>query len=164
MAKKTLDKDTAFVVGEDKILNYILAFLFFAIFMYGFIDAVRRRFINIDYQSYFLTLALLPAYLFFKKGSSRKAHIRVNKTGLYHHEQLITNWPHFINAYITQKEKKGFFELQDHFLLVVEYKKEEDKKGFRKNIPLTNTQNKSEEQVLEAVLFFWKEYRNDAGR
>jgi len=28
-----------------------------------------------------------------------------------------------------------------------------------KKIPLTNTQNKSEEEVLEAVMFFWKEYK-----
>ncbi len=162
MSKNSLSRNTDFVVGEDKILNYILAFLFFAIFMYGVIDAAKRHFINIDYQSYFLTLALLPAYFFLKKGSSRKVHIRVNKTGLFHNEQLITNWPNLIKAYITQKEKKGFFDLQDHFLLVVEYKKEDINKGFRRNIPLTNTQNKSEEQVLEAVLFFWKEYRNNA--
>jgi hypothetical protein len=33
--------------------------------------------------------------------------------------------------------------------------------GFRRTIPLTNTQNKSEEEVLEAVKFFWNEYRKE---
>jgi len=40
---------------------------------------------------------------------------------------------------VAQKEKKGFIEIRDNFQLIVEYKK--DNKGFRKKIPLTNTQN-----------------------
>ena len=47
-----LSKDSEFVVGEDKVLNYILAALFLALFLYGLIDAVLRHFKNIDYQSF----------------------------------------------------------------------------------------------------------------
>lgn len=157
MAKKIFTKEDQFVVGEERVLNYILAALCFALFLYGVIDAVNRNFRKIDYQSFVFALALIPAYLFFRKARSNRTYIRINKTGIYQDEKLVTSWANFLNAYIGQKEKKNFFSIQDNFILVVEYKK--DGKGFRHKIPLTNTQNKSEEDVLAAVNFFWKAYR-----
>lgn len=157
MAKKILTKEGQFVVGEERVLNYILAALCFALFLYGVVDAVNRNFRKIDYQSFVFALALIPACLFFRKARSNRIYIRINKTGIYHDEKLVTAWANFINAYIDQKEKKSFFSIQDNFILVVEYKK--DGKGFRHKIPLTNTQNKSEEDVLQAVIFFGNQYR-----
>lgn len=157
MAKKIFTKEDQFVVGEEKVLNYILAALCLALFLYGVIDAVNRNFRNIDYQSFVFAFALIPAHLFFRKARSKRIYIRINKTGIYQDEKLVTSWANFINAYIDQKVKKNFFSIQDNFILVVEYKK--DGKGFRHKIPLTNTQNKSEEDVLAAVNFFWKAYR-----
>ena len=163
MGKIPLNKDSDFVVGEEKVLNYILATLCFALFVYGLIDAARRHFINIDYQSFFFALALIPAFLFFKKARSNRVYIRINKNGIYQDEKLVTGWANFLKAHITQKEKTGIINIQDNFLLVIEYKKTGFQQGFRHRIPLTNTQNKSEEEVLEAVIFFWNEYRKGAG-
>lgn len=163
MAKKTLTRDSEFIVGEEKILNYILGLLCLALFAYGFMDAFNRHFKNIDYQSFVLALALIPAYLFFKKARSKRIYIRINKMGIYQEGQLVTDWSKLLNANITQKEKKNFFSIQDNFLLIVEYRKDAGKEIFRRKIPLTNTQNKSEEEVLEAVNYFWKVYRNNAG-
>jgi hypothetical protein len=145
------------------VLNYILASLCFALFLYGLIDAIRRHFTKIDYQSFIFVLALAPAYLFFRKARSNRVYIRVNKNGIYQDEKLVTGWANLLKAHITQKEKTGIINLQDNFLLVIEYRKAGLQQGFRHKIPLTNTQNKSEEEVLEAVQFFWKEYREDAG-
>lgn len=163
MGKIPLSKDSEFVVGEDKILNYILAVLFFALFLYGFIDAGWRHFKNIDYQSYFFVLALLPAIYCFRRGQSKRLYIRVNKKGIYKEGQLITGWSNLLKVYIAQEEKKAFFSIQDNFILVVEYRKEGFKQAFRRKIPLTNTQNKSEEEVLEVVNFFWNEYKRNPG-
>lgn len=163
MGKTPLTKDSEFVVGEEKILNYILATLCFALFVYGLIDAIRRHFTNIDYQSFVFALALLPAFLFFRKARSNRVYIRVNKTGIYQDEKLVTSWSNLLKASVAQKEKKGIFSIQDNFLLVVEYRKDGFQQGFRHKIPLTNTQNKSEEEVLEAVNYFWKKYRDSAG-
>ncbi len=162
MGKIPLSKDSEFVVGEEKVLNYILAFLCFALFGYGVIDAVRRHFTNIDYQSFVFALALAPAYLFFRKARSSRVYMRVNKKGIYKEGQLVTSWSNLIKVYIAQEEKKAFFSIQDNFILVVEYKK--DGQGFRKKIQLTNTQNKSEEEVLEAVNFFWDQYKRNPGQ
>lgn len=160
MANEPLTPDSEFVVGEEKILNYVLALLFFALFAYGVIDAARRHFVNIDYQSYIFAFAILPAIYAFKRGRSNRIYIRINKTGIYHHGQLVTNWPGVVNIYLTQKEKTKLVNIQDHFQLIVEFRKEGiTNKGFRKIIPLTNTQNKSEEDVLAAANYFWKNAR-----
>lgn len=159
MGKKTLQKDSEFVVGEEKVINYVMAVFFLALFLYGLIDAVKRRFINIDYQSYVFALAIIPAIYCIRRANNKTVYIRVNKTGIYYQEQLVTEWSNFINAFIDQREKKRFFNILDNFQLVVEYRKENPVQGFRKKIPLTNTQNKSEEEVLAAVKFFWDEYR-----
>lgn len=157
MRKTLLTRDSEFIVGEEKVLVYILAFLFFGLFVYAVVDAILKEFSNLTYISYLFALALLPALYFFKKGRSNTIHIRINKTGVYQQEKLITGWANFLNAYVTQKEK--VISIQDNFLLVIEYTKGGNDKGFRKKIPLTNTQNKSEEQVLEAVKFFWLLYK-----
>ena len=160
MGKIPLSNNSEFVVGEDKVLDYILASLFFGLFLYGLIDAIRQDFTKLNYVNYLFIIALLPAILFFRKAKTRRIYIRINKTGIYQDEKLVTGWSTLLNAHITQKEK--VFSIQDNFMLVVEYLKDGIEKGFRRKIPLTNTQNKSEEEILEAVKFFWKEYRHDA--
>ena len=160
MSKIPLSKDSEFVVGEEKVLLYIMAFLFFALFMYGLIDAVNRHFTNIDYQSIIFAFALLPAFYCIRRARSNKVYIRINKTGIYHTEKLVTAWAGLLKAYLAQKEKTRLINIQDNFLLVVEYRKDGMKQHFRRQIPLTNTQNKSEEEVLEAVNFFWKMYKS----
>lgn len=159
MGKKTLHKDSEFIVAEEKVINYVMAIFFLALFLYGVADAVKHRFINIDYQSYVFALAIIPAIYCIRRANNNRVYIRVNRTGIYYQEELLTSWANFHNAFIDQKEKNGFFNIKDNFLLVVEYRKEGHQEGFRKKIPLTNTQNKSEEEVLEAVIFFWNEYR-----
>ena len=158
MGKNQFDKDSEFIVGEAKGLNYVMATFFLGLFLYGVIDAIRRNFINIDYQSYVFVVMLLPAIFCFRKAQSKRIYIRVNKTGIYQDERLLTRWPDLLKAYVDQKEKKRFIEIRDNFILVVEYKK--NNQGIRHKIPLTNTQDKSEEEVLAAVKFFWKQYRN----
>lgn len=164
MAKIPLTKESEFVVGEEKVLNYIMTAFFIALFLYGLIDAIRRHFINIDYQSFIFALALVPAIYCFRRAHSNRVYIRVNRTGIYKDEQLVTGWSNLLNAFITQKEKTGIFNIVDNFILVVEYTRDGSPEGFRRKIPLTNTQNKSEEEVLEAVKFFWSVYRKDAGK
>jgi len=157
MGKTPLTRDSEFTVGEDKVLVNILAALFFGLFLYGAIDALLQHFTNLNYLNGLFAIALLPAILFFRKGRNKKIYIRINKTGIYQDEELVTGWAHFLNAYISQKETK-YISIQDNFILVLEYLKEGQQKGFRRKIPLTNTQNKSEEDVLAAVKFFWKEH------
>ncbi len=159
MGKIPLTNDSEFVVGEDKVLVYILASLFFGLFLYGFIDAIRQSFIKLNYLSYISMLLLVPAIILFTKAKSKRIYIRINKAGIYQDEKLISGWAYLFKAYISQKEKA--FSIQDNFILVVEYMKKGFDKGFRRKIPLTNTQNKSEEEIMEALNFFWKQHKSD---
>ena len=136
MGKISLSIDSQFVVGEDKVLDYILAALFFALFLYGLIDMTLHHFTKINYQSFIFMIALAPAFIFFIKGKNKRVYIRINKTGIYQEEKLLTTWPNLLNAYISQKET--VLSIQDNFILVLEYRKEGFTKGFRRSIPLTS--------------------------
>jgi hypothetical protein len=157
MAKKTLTRDTEFIVSEEKMLNLVVGFLFLGIFIYGLIDAINKGFSRLSYVSYIFFFLLIPAILAFKKASSKTVYIRVNKIGIYQNEELLATWDKFIKAYITQKEV--VMTIRDNFLLVVEYVRDDPKKGYRRKIALTNTQNKSEEDIMAAIQFFFREYK-----
>lgn len=159
MTKTALTKDSEFIVGENKLMNYVMALFFFALLLYGFIDAANRHFKDIDYQSYIFALAIIPLIYCLRRARSKRIYLRINKKGIYKDEQVVTNWSNLLNFYLAQEKKKSFYDLRDNFILVVEYKGIDPKKGTRRKIPLTNTQDKSEEEVLVAVEFFWKEHK-----
>ena len=161
MGKAPLTKDGQFIVGEEKILIFIIGILFLALFGYGVFDAARRNFVNIDFQSYVFALAIIPAVMCFRRGRRDRIYIRVNKKGIYEHERMVTDWENLTRVALTQREKTRIIEIQDNFELVVEYRKPNSLQMARRRIPLTNTQNKSEEEVLAAVQFFWREYKKD---
>ena len=48
MGKIPLSNNSEFVVGEDKVLDYILASLFFGLFLYGLIDAILHHFTKLN--------------------------------------------------------------------------------------------------------------------
>jgi hypothetical protein len=160
MGKTPLSKDKDFIVGEEKIINYFMVCFFLALFIYGLVDPIRNNFKYIDYQSIIFVFALLPAIYCFRRAQNKRIYIRVNKVGIYENEKLLTGWEGLLKVFISQEEKKSIISIKDNFILVVEYRGTDLKKGFRRKIPLTNTQNKSEEEVLEAVMFFWKIYKN----
>jgi hypothetical protein len=154
MKANKLNPDFDFTVGEEKVLHYVIALLFFSLFLYGILDAVNRNFKKVDYQSYIFLLAIIPVIFSLRRARSNRVFIRINKRGIYHHEKLVTDWDNFQHASLAQKPKTRIVELQDNFILVVEHRK--NGKILRHTIPLTNTQNRSEEDVIAAVQYFYK--------
>ncbi|MBL7746470.1 MAG: hypothetical protein JNM19_03535 [Chitinophagaceae bacterium] len=161
MSNKPLTKDSEFTVGENRLMAYAIAVFFFILFMVAVVDVVERRFRSIDYQSIIFAFAIFGTIYMLRRAKSRAIYIRVNKKGIYEGGQLVTDWPHFLNAYISQDDKKAIYDIRDLFVLIVEYTKDGSPNGFRRKVPLSNNQNKSEEEVLEAVKFFWNEYRRE---
>ena len=88
----------------------------------------------------------------------RKPQIRVNRSGIYAAENLITDWDHFYTAEFQQLPLKRL-RVSEKNILIVHYRKDGIEGSFRSTIPLTNTQNKSEEAVVEAVRFYHDIYR-----
>jgi len=155
MKSPSLTPESEFIVGEERVLAIVMSILFAALAIYGIIDLIRNGFNS----SVILILALGPCLMYIKKYKSKRVYIRVNRKGIFQDEKLITSWPFLLNAYIDQSEGITSYKIptiKDNFILILEYKKDDSMKGFRKSIPLTNTQDKSEEDVLAAVKYFWK--------
>ena len=154
-----LDANGQFIVGEYKLMHYFMALFFLALFGVGLYDAIARNFRDIDYQSYVFALAIIPAVLILVKVRKGTIYIRINSKGIYENERLVTQWPGLLNVTLTQEEKKGIYDLGDKFILLLQYNKPGEAKPLIRKIRLTNTQNKSEEEVLAAVKWFWGKSR-----
>lgn len=149
-----LESNGDFIVGEEKILNAILSIAFFGLFAYGIIDGVMQK----KYEPgvampVFYAAALAISIVFFKKFRSKRIFLRINQKGIYKDEVLVTDWEHLIKAHITQKQGR-LFNITDAFILVIEYTREDPSTGYRTIIPLTNTQNRSEEDIMAALKHF----------
>jgi hypothetical protein len=154
-----LTSDGQFIVGEYKLMHYFMALFFLALFGVGLYDAISRNFRDIDYQSYVFALAIIPAVMILIKVRKGTIYIRINSKGIYENERLVTQWSGLLNVTLTQEENKRLIEVNDKFILLLEYQKPGESKPIRRKIRLTNTQNKSEEEVLAAVKWFWGIYR-----
>ena len=148
-----LEPNGDFIVGEEKILNAILSLIFFGLFSYGVIDALMEKNYEPGVMPVFYGLALALSFWFFKKFRSKRIFLRINQNGIFKDEKLVTDWDHLLKAYITQKPKTTIY-ITDSFVLIIEYMKTDTDKGYRSIVPLTNTQNKSEEDIMEALKYF----------
>ena len=101
-------------------------------------------------------LLLIPAVLFIRRGSANQTVITINKKGFFYGGQLLTSWDNFIDAAVTQEEK--LLMIQDNFLLFIKYYKEGSPGYFGRKIPLTNTQDKAEEEIIAAIRFYYRQF------
>jgi hypothetical protein len=88
------------------------------------------------------------------RGFARHTIIKINRHGFYHYGKLITNWDHFIDALVTQKEIPG--SIQDNFILII--RSSDGVKLYKDTIPLRNTQDKAEEEIIAAIRYFSKNH------
>ena len=138
-----------FVVKESGGVFLVLGILFTAIFIYSVIYFAKPG-EDLKFESTYLLL--VPAIYFIRKAiAKKKVIILINKNGIYHYNTLITSWYNFVKAHVTQEEK--VMAISDNFILLVEHKNGQAKLVIDK-IPLTNTQDKSEEEIIAAIKFF----------
>jgi hypothetical protein len=145
---KKLDPNKPFLVKESMGVNIFLGLVFLAMFISSFFnnDPDAKGF-----EFKILYIAIIPAVLFIRKGLINRVCMVINKKGIYHSGELITTWDDFIDARIDQDEV--IMTIQDNFVLFVRYR-QPGNKIFRSKIPLRNTQNKAEEEIIEAIRFF----------
>ena len=156
MAVLHLDKNNEFIVKEWKAVNYMVG-----IFLLSLVILIICLVgVNSISSILWIFLTASPFFLFAlihrKKAASDTAIIRVNDAGLYYYEKLVTDWRNFSNAYVTDERKTERFG--DNFQLVVEFYSGD--LLIKKKIPLTNTQNKSEEEVYAALMYFHRQFIN----
>ena len=145
---KKPDPDKPFLVKDSMGVNIFLGLVFLAMFVSSFFNTDPDA---KGFQFNILYIAIIPAILFIRKGLINRVCIVINKKGIYHFGELITTWEDFIDARIDQDEV--VLTIQDNFVLFVRYR-QPGNKIFRSKIPLRNTQNKSEEEIIAAIRFF----------
>jgi hypothetical protein len=83
----------------------------------------------------------------------------INKDGFFYYDRLLTAWSNFVSAEFLDElpvQASGSAGLSDQFYLYVKYYKADKPGCFALKIPLTNTQDKSEEEILAAIRFYYR--------
>lgn len=135
-------------------MNIIIATFFAGLFI---LALYNLGFNSLRSFWFFLPIGLLLLIMILGYGKrmvSQPIIFRINNEGIYYYGSLITNWNNFYNAYVSDEMKVD--SGADNFKLVLEFYREN--KLIRRKIKLTNTQNKSEEEIYTAVMYFYKQH------
>lgn len=136
----------------------VVSAIFFGIFMFGFVNAYRRGWETFNY-SYLIFLFI--SLVFIVRMLRHHIYIRINKTGIYQNEELLTEWRNFLKADVIRLSR--LLSWSDDLALQVEYMKDGDEKGYRRNLRLSNFHDQSIEDLVAAIRFFWNAYCEDMG-
>ncbi len=143
-----VDRDKPFLVKESKGVNIFLGLLCLTLFVSSFFNNDESE---KGFRLQLLHVAIIPAILFLRKGFANKTIISIDRKGIMYHGELITTWEDFIDARIEQAEV--VLTIQDNFVLFVRYR-QPGNRIFQSRIPLRNTHNKAEEEIIEAIRVF----------
>ena len=148
MTKSNLNINKDFIVRESVAVNLAAGLFLVLVFMISMAVA--------DFGwGHFLqgaVLLLLPGAFYLARAKRKAIIMRINKTGLYYSGRLFTSWTNFLGARVTQEEIVG--SIQDNFILIVRHYNEHSTECSVK-IPLNNTQDKAEEEIIEAINFYY---------
>ncbi|MEO6719604.1 MAG: hypothetical protein ABIN67_04520 [Ferruginibacter sp.] len=154
-----LDKDGNFVVRESVLLNTIMGFIFLAILI-GVLFT-RNFEANQPIGSFHLIYLFLIVGIVavFTKAKRRDVILIINKNGIYYRSKLVSDWPNFINAYIYQEDyvvSNNSDGLNDKFYVVITFFEPQSEANYMYKVPMSNSQDKSEYQVISAIEYFSK--------
>jgi hypothetical protein len=140
--------ETDFVVKESKKMNLIIGIFLFIFSLAAFSMSVSMG-----------GLMLLFAVGVLVRTSKDITIMKINKTGFYYYGQLITDWDHFISEeFIDDLPLPSVYSdgINDKFYLMIKYYKDGEPGYYGRKIRLTDTQDKSEEEIIAAVKFYYK--------
>ena len=138
--------DADFLVKESKTMNSIVGIFFLILSFVAFFNSVLLG-----------GLALLIAIGALVRSSKDITVMKINKTGFYYHGELITDWDHFISEQFIDElplPSSTSSGMRDRFFLMIKYYKDGKPGYFGRKICLTDSQDKSEEEIIAAVKFY----------
>ena len=146
---KTLNANEDFLVKESMAVNYVAGIFLLAVFVISFAvgDYGWGPFLSAT------AILLIPAAFYLARAGRNAIIIRINKTGFFYAGTLVTNWKNYVDAVISQDEIVG--SIQDNFALLIRYYGDEEL-IYTMKIPLSNTQDKAEEEIIEAIAFYYE--------
>lgn len=149
------DVESDFIVNESKTVQLVIG-IFFLLFSIGILSVSLLM----------GGVILIFAVGLLTKSSRDQTVIKINKNGIYYYGQLLTDWDHFISSeFIDELPLPSYSTdgINDQFSLMIKYSKDGSPGYFGRKIPLTNTQDKSEEEIVAAVQFYYKNSQKIAG-
>ena len=149
MSELKLDAEKDFLVKDSKTINFIAGGIMLAIFF------VSMLFGDYGWSNYIfgICLFLIPGAIAIVRGRRNAIIMKINKSGFYCAGQLVTTWTLFCDAKAQDRTAIGSYK--DNFVLDLRYYSPDFTILYTRSIPLTNTQDKAEEQIIEAINFYY---------
>jgi hypothetical protein len=144
-----VDPSEEFLVRQSTPVNYITGFLLILVFGTSLWGK------DLGWVIYLksLSLLLIPGAFLVAAGRRKAVLIKVNTVGIYFREELVTDWDHFSDAILFQDPEPG--AINDRFFIMVKYTKGESLDLFGRKIPMLNTQDKADEEIIAAIQKFY---------
>ena len=148
MEAPPLDIEQDFLVKESKTINTMAGVALLAVFL------VSLSFGDYGWYSYLMSISLflIPGAIAIAKAQRPIIIIKINQSGFFYRGRLITAWDLFYDASVQDKMITGSYK--DNFVLAFRYYAPDYSLIYTLSIPLTNTQDRSEEEIIEAINFF----------
>jgi len=149
MASSQLNTHTDFIVKESRGINLVLGGAMLGVFFICMLST------EMDWYSYIFAIGvfLIPGALAIARGRKNAVIMKINRTGIYHGGELVTDWKLFYDARVTDDMKIG--SIKDNFVLKLRHYSADRTVIKTRDIPLTNKQDKAEEEIVEAIRFYY---------
>jgi hypothetical protein len=148
MSVKKFDADKDFLVKDSKTINFIAGGIMLAVFIIAMIFG-EREWLNYVFAT---GVFLVPGIISIARGRRNVIIMRINKTGFYHSGKLVTTWPLFYDADV--HDRTGVGGIKDNFILDIRYYSPDFSIIYTRSIPITNKQDKADEEIVEAIKFY----------
>jgi hypothetical protein len=141
-----------FIVKESTGMNILISFFFLLI-----------AFFSASMYWWLCGFFLIPGVLLLIKAYKNDIIMIVNKNGFYYYGNLITNWSNFIDVEFIDEvplPDQNSSGVSDKFSMLIKfYKDGQPGLYFTQQFPFTNTQDKSEEEIIAAIKFYHQYYK-----
>jgi hypothetical protein len=157
MPLNQLTESSKFTVKESALTNWIIGGFLGVLVVFSVLRNPHGTTYEMKIYYNSILFLLVPAILYLARGFLHKTIFIIDASGIYQYGKLVTDWENFVSANITQKEITG--SIRDNFILVIDYYNTEEQSYHERTIPLTDTQTKSEEEIIAAINFFYELYK-----
>ncbi|RYE53814.1 MAG: hypothetical protein EOP48_13595 [Sphingobacteriales bacterium] len=145
-----------FEVRQSRKLLFLISAILFAILI-GFLNTVSVGLNNFLPVFIFLTAMCVAAFI---GGLHNSTIIRVDYSGFYYRKTLICDWKSFESAFLGHEFYQSGRSLAVHerYYIIVYYYNQ-DNQRYQLKINMSETQDKSEEEIMCAIEEFARKYR-----
>jgi hypothetical protein len=149
MVNSKLNLDSDFLVKESRSINFVAGGAMIAVF---FICIMSRE---MDWYTYIFAAGvfLIPGALAIARGRKNDIIMKISRAGIYYGGEFVTDWKSFYDARVTDDMKIA--SIKDNFILKLRHYSADRNSIHTRDIPLSNKQDKAEEEIIEAIRFYY---------